>query len=273
MSEFQKRVITGLSGFFFLLALMIWGGFPAIGLIALIVSLGMLTEFVNIVFSLPDRAEKRIVLQVLVGMMAVVFWVFPQKETAYAIFSFLFLSTYFLVIAKRYEGSSLLAHCQELMYAVFGLVYLGILPLFLPAIRRGLFGREWILLFFLIVWAGDTGAYFVGKKFGRHKLYPKISPKKTVEGSIGGLAVSVIVAVLFRGWFFNEVSLEAVMTIAVMVCSASQVGDLIESMVKRAFDKKDSGSILPGHGGFLDRFDSVVFSLPIMYACIKYVSL
>ena len=273
MSELQKRVLTAVIGVSLLLTLLGWGGFLGAWLIALVVALGMVFEFVGIAFSLPDRDEKRTVMLFATVLLAVVFGFMPGQETACCVFLFLFFSSYFLLTASRYQGATLLAHCQELMFSVFGFAYVAALPLFLPAIRRQHFGLSWVILFFLIVWAGDTGAYFAGRTFGKHKLYEKISPKKTVEGAIGGIAGSVIAAALFQYFGFNQIGLFSAVTVAVLICVVSQVGDLCESFVKRAFDKKDSGSILPGHGGFLDRFDSVVFSLPIMYACTKVLSI
>jgi phosphatidate cytidylyltransferase len=158
------------------------------------------------------------------------------------------------------------------MYSVFGIVYLVFVPLFLIRIYESLNGTEWVVLFFLIVWAGDSGAYFAGKKFGKRKLYPEVSPKKTIEGSIGGLLAGSVVAILFKLLFFHGMSWLSVVCLPIFVGVFAQIGDLCESLFKRAFDKKDSGSILPGHGGFLDRFDSVVFSLPVMYACIRIFS-
>jgi phosphatidate cytidylyltransferase len=125
------------------------------------------------------------------------------------------------------------------------------------------------MLFFCIVWADDVVAYFVGKRFGRHKLYPLISPKKSLEGAEGGLIGGVVITVLYKLLIFNDLHWLGVVVIPLLVGVAAQVGDLCESFLKRAYGKKDSGSILPGHGGFLDRFDGVVFSLPVMYVCIR----
>ena len=273
MTELQKRVVTGVLGVSLLLGLISFGGFWGVWLIGVVIALGMLIEFVNICFSLPDLKEKRLVILAAAAFLAFAYGIYPSRAISIGVFSFLGIFTYFLFTARRYQGAAFHTHCQELMYSVFGLIYLGILPLFLSAIRRDMHGREWVVVFLLIVWAGDTAAYFVGKRFGRRKLYPQISPKKTVEGAIGGLLGGVVIALLFRQIHFNQVSLVALGVVAVVVGAVSQIGDLCESLVKRAFDKKDSGSILPGHGGFLDRFDSVVFSLPIMYACMRCLSL
>jgi phosphatidate cytidylyltransferase len=202
-------------------------------------------------------------------MLGVFYIVSPSKSLTLMVMAFMALFGFFLFTANRYDGGAFLTHCQELMYSIFGLVYLSLLPLFLPELRRLPGGREWLILFLLIVWSADTGAYFVGKKWGKTKLYSKVSPKKTVEGSIGGLLSSLAVALAFKARFVPQHGWLYIGFLALFVSGVSQVGDLCESLLKRAFDKKDSGSWLPGHGGFLDRFDSVVFSLPIMYAWIR----
>ena len=269
LSEFQKRVLTGIFGVSLVLALIAWGGVGGTLLIALVLSLGMMAEFVEMTFVLPDRKLKRVVLLITTFLLGFLYALSPQKPITLIVIVFMGLFGFFLFTANRYDGAAFLTHCQELMYSVFGLVYLALLPLFLPELRRLANGRDWVVLFLLIVWSADTGAYFVGKKWGRTKLYPKVSPKKTVEGSVGGLFASLLIALLFKAWQMPQLSWAYVSFLALFVSAVSQVGDLCESLLKRAFDKKDSGSWLPGHGGFLDRFDSVVFSLPIMYAWIR----
>lgn len=121
-----------------------------------------------------------------------------------------------------------------------------------------------IIGFFLLVWANDTGAYLSGVSFGKHKLMERISPKKTWEGFFGGLVTAAIVGWLLSGWLGVVDKFEWII-IAVIVAVAGTYGDLVESMLKRSIGVKDSGNIFPGHGGFLDRFDSVLISFPLVY--------
>lgn len=125
-----------------------------------------------------------------------------------------------------------------------------------------------ILLLLAVVWAGDTGAYFVGKALGRHKLYPAVSPKKTIEGSLGGLAASVGVAVAFATLWMPSLGVVRAVLIGLVGGVAAQVGDLVESLLKRAAGVKDSGNLLPGHGGMLDRVDGVIFAFPVVFALL-----
>ncbi len=123
-----------------------------------------------------------------------------------------------------------------------------------------------LLLVFGITWATDTGAYFAGRAAGKRKLAPKVSPKKTWEGSIGGICFSVLVATGI-GWTFLPVSYSLFLGLSGSLCA--QAGDLVISAVKRHFGVKDSGQILPGHGGILDRFDSLMWVLPVVYYVLK----
>jgi phosphatidate cytidylyltransferase len=125
-----------------------------------------------------------------------------------------------------------------------------------------------IIGFFLLIWANDTGAYLVGISFGRHRLMERISPKKSWEGFLGGIVFSVLVAWLLSGWL-GVVNGTGWVIIAIIVSVAGTYGDLIESMLKRSAKVKDSGNILPGHGGFLDRFDSSIISFPVVYLFIS----
>lgn len=126
-------------------------------------------------------------------------------------------------------------------------------------------GRGALLGLFVMVFAGDTGAYFAGRSFGRHKLYELISPKKTVEGAIGGLIASI-----FAGWLTSQwllpMSASHGMFLGAACGAVGQIGDLVESLFKRATHTKDSGTLLPGHGGLLDRLDGVLFAAPILQA-------
>jgi phosphatidate cytidylyltransferase len=125
-----------------------------------------------------------------------------------------------------------------------------------------------IVGFFLLIWANDTGAYLAGISFGRHRLMERISPRKTWEGFFGGLLFAALVAWLLSGWLGVVAPLKWVI-ISVIISIAGTYGDLIESMLKRSAGVKDSGTIMPGHGGFLDRFDSTLISFPLVYLFIS----
>jgi phosphatidate cytidylyltransferase len=151
--------------------------------------------------------------------------------------------------------------------AVLATLYVGMLGGSLIRLRNDFAaGSKLIFFLLLVVWLGDAGAYYVGKNLGRHKLSPRISPKKTVEGLAGGIAVSIITALVIHFTFFKELPLLHAVISGVILSIAGVIGDLAESMWKRSAAVKDSGTLIPGHGGFLDRFDSIFFTAPILYS-------
>jgi phosphatidate cytidylyltransferase len=124
----------------------------------------------------------------------------------------------------------------------------------------------WWLFFALVInWVGDSAAYYAGRNFGRHKLAPSVSPKKTWEGTLASLLVTLVLGVIYIQWRFPQFPLLQAALVAMLANAAGQVGDLAESALKRGAGVKDSGNILPGHGGWLDRVDSSMFSIPVVY--------
>lgn len=152
--------------------------------------------------------------------------------------------------------------------AVLATMYVGMLAGSMIRLRADfgpLIGPKLVFFLLLVVWLGDAGAYYTGKRLGKHKLSPRISPKKTVEGLIGGIVTSVITAVVIHFTFFPQIPLVHAVIVGIVLSISGVIGDLAESMWKRSADVKDSGTLIPGHGGFLDRFDSILFTAPILY--------
>lgn len=149
---------------------------------------------------------------------------------------------------------------------VAGIVYAGLLFMALAALKRdaggGTEGGHWVVLVLAIAWLGDTGAYFAGRFLGDAKLYPAVSPKKTWAGAWGGLAGSVGAAIVMKLFFLEQLGWVDTILIAAPGAALGQMGDLAESLIKRSTGVKDSGSLLPGHGGILDRVDAVLFMAP-----------
>jgi phosphatidate cytidylyltransferase len=130
---------------------------------------------------------------------------------------------------------------------------------------------HWLMYGLLLNWVGDIGAYYIGRPFGKHKLAPRVSPNKSWEGSIASLIVSLVVGTLYVQRFLPGVPLWRAAALSVAANIAGQLGDLAESAMKRGAHVKDSGGILPGHGGLLDRVDSTLFALPVIYAYLRLV--
>ncbi|MBC8180805.1 phosphatidate cytidylyltransferase [candidate division KSB1 bacterium] len=132
-------------------------------------------------------------------------------------------------------------------------------------------GGRWILLMLICIWICDTAAYFIGKAIGKHKLFARVSPNKTIEGAVAGLLFSLITGYIFHLTYINSLTLLQCMVIALIAGTFGQVGDLLESLFKRDAEVKDSSSILPGHGGMLDRFDAPIFAAPVVYLYLRFV--
>jgi phosphatidate cytidylyltransferase len=131
-------------------------------------------------------------------------------------------------------------------------------------------GSIWIFFLLAVIFASDTGAFYAGKFFGKHKLYEAISPGKTWEGAIGGLLSSLIIAFFFLKIIpLHRLDIN-ILILAASLSVAGQIGDLSESMLKRNYGVKDSGHILPGHGGILDRIDGLLFCIPVLYVYLSF---
>lgn len=162
---------------------------------------------------------------------------------------------------------------QVVTKQIFGIIYIPFFLSFLILIRNGVEGPMWIVFILWVVAWGDTGALYTGTLWGRHKLCPAVSPKKTVEGALGGLGANLISGWLFKLLFFGAMPGMACVLISLTAGAVGQAGDLFESEFKRAAGVKDSGHILPGHGGILDRIDALLFAAPIAYLLKVLLSL
>jgi len=159
---------------------------------------------------------------------------------------------------------------RDIAYAVMGFIYIPFLLMHLVMLRQTTYGWQWLLVMMLIVMTNDSAAFYTGSAFGKHRLYPLVSPKKSIEGALGGLVGSVGGTLLAKFTFFPQLSLADALITAVVIGTLGQTGDLFESLLKRSFGVKDSGSCIPGHGGVLDRLDSIIFAAPAMYYYVIY---
>jgi len=153
---------------------------------------------------------------------------------------------------------------NQAAYLFAGALYIGFGFSCMIQLRWVTDGLLWSLFVLGVIWAGDTGAYFVGRKLGKRKLWPVISPNKTAEGSVGGL-ISAVIAGLFIALTVLSLDWLTALGLSLLIAVAGQLGDLVESAIKRATGVKDSGGLLPGHGGVLDRFDSLLFALLVIH--------
>jgi phosphatidate cytidylyltransferase len=154
---------------------------------------------------------------------------------------------------------------------MLGLVYVGLSLCFIVLTRAGSDGVAWIFFLIFVVFAGDVGAFYIGTYFGTRKLCPAVSPGKTIEGAIGGLAANLLVGMVFTLLFLPPLNLGLCMLMIILMGAAGQVGDLFESAYKRVAHIKDSSNLLPGHGGVLDRIDALLFAAPVLYYFKRYL--
>ncbi|NND76916.1 MAG: phosphatidate cytidylyltransferase [Flavobacteriales bacterium] len=154
----------------------------------------------------------------------------------------------------------------------FGVLYI-FLPFFLLAMiaEHPYLGAQYVMLLFVIVWSSDSLAYFTGKYLGKNKMWPSISPKKTIEGLVGGIVGAVLIALLFSHFTMDAGASWQVAVLAAITALFTTTGDLVESKLKRNLQIKDSGNMLPGHGGILDRFDGVLLAAPIYFLSILFL--
>ncbi len=256
-----KRVLTALVGIPLFVLLVLQGSHYLFFLSVLTIALMGLYEF----FSLQEGEDTR--LQKLFGLLmgALLLRGFYYEDFTLILRSIVF-SLLLLIVLRMFSRRDVAHAVKEIAIVFFGIFYICFLLGYLILLRGWEHhGQAWIFFLFLTVWAGDTGAYYLGRRFGRHKLYPRVSPNKTLEGSAGGLLCSLAAAVVGKVLFFPEYSLLHMVLIGGVLGIVGQIGDLSESLLKRSSGAKDSGSLFPGHGGVLDRFDSILFASPVLY--------
>ena len=182
------------------------------------------------------------------------------------LFSVLF--TIFMLTAAM-RDRDLAAGFRRTATLVLGIIY--IFGAWRTAIMLRAINPWWLVFGLAVSWVGDTGAYYIGRRFGRHKLAPRVSPGKTWEGAVGGAVVSGLVGAMVLPRLIPGVGTFEALLLSLAANVAGQVGDLAESAIKRGAGVKDSGSLLPGHGGLLDRVDSSMFTLPVLYAILAAI--
>jgi phosphatidate cytidylyltransferase len=264
LSSHFQRFLTAAVLIPALFAYIAWGG-PL--LFAVLVWVGLLMgTYEYFCLTGAGRTRGEIGLQGALGTIALLGAAFHGLEGLLGalVFNVMVLVIY-LVLTFKEDG----LFFDRLGKQLFALCYL---PLFLPflILLRGVpQGIQWIFFVLAVNYAGDTAAYYTGRTLGRNKLAPAVSPKKTREGSIGGLAANGLMAWIFQQTLFKSFSAGEMILLGLTVGILSQFGDLLESMLKRAAGVKDSGILFPGHGGFLDRVDSLLLAVPVVYFFLR----
>lgn len=273
MKNLYTRTITGIFFVAIIIGSMLLHPMSFAGVIFVIMIVGML-EFFRLVKS--DHIYPQKMLGVLIGSTA---FILPVVASAGMIspkyLALLPVLIFLLFITELFRQKPHSIH--NLAFTIFPVAYIAIplttlVLLMSPLVSGDIASWHVVFSLFIISWAYDTFAYLTGMLLGRHKLFERISPKKTWEGTIGG-AIFGLVAAYILSIFFVELTMSQWLIAAVIIITAGTFGDLSESMLKRKFNVKDSGNFFPGHGGVLDRFDSLLFGAPAMFCYLILLNL
>ncbi len=262
MSNLAARLLTAALIVPVLLAAIFWSNPIGTWIIVLLFGFLALREWFGV--TMADGVSRWSGIVVGLAYAAGLYWVTPY---AYALVIAVVLLAFLLSLARVGDTpETMKAAVERVGVTTFGVLYCGLLA-FLALLKReqGPLGWKWLILLLSVTWLGDTGAYAAGRIAGRHKLYPRVSPGKTWEGAVGGLAWSFGAAAVAHLWYFPELSWTHAAAASLPAAALGQAGDLCESMWKRAYGVKDSGTLLPGHGGVLDRIDALLFTAPYFY--------
>lgn len=269
MSNFLKRTITGALFVVVLIGSILWNQYSFAILFGVLVILA-LHEFYSLVKTKDIHPQTWI--GVCLGIL--LFVAFFQNARNYlhsGIFILLIPATAGIFILELFRNKPNPFH--NVAFTVIGIIYIAV-PFALlsylvyPDYITLKYKPEILIGYFVLIWTSDTGAYLTGMTFGKHPLFKRISPKKSWEGFIGGTILTIAASFVIAK-FSHEINLYIWIGVAVIIAIFGVLGDLVESMLKRSLEVKDSGNILPGHGGILDRFDSLIISSPFVYTFIQ----
>jgi phosphatidate cytidylyltransferase len=268
MSNLALRVLTAVVALPLVGALIAWREPLGFGSFVLLVAGLALTEYTGVALAGAPRGLRAAVVAIGVGLGGALY-LRPDLALVWVLCAVVAVSAAVLFEPGEIPGSG-----ARLGAAGFGVFYLGALPVPLALLHRDAAdGSLWVCAAIAVTFMNDTGAYFAGRAFGRHKLYPAISPAKTVEGAVGGLVASVAILLIGRAivGYGRGLTIADCFLVAVPAAILGPVGDLVESMLKRAAGVKDSGRLLPGHGGMLDRIDALLFVAAWVYVYVVHI--
>jgi len=230
---------------------------------AVFVAIGILLaqyEYYRLYFPIPSFPP--ITIGLALGLLVSAGFAVPGLLAAPATITVIIMA---VLLHHALAGRELKTGLLDTAILAFGVFYVAWLLGHLILIRQMADGSFLIFFLFLVTWANDTAAYYVGTFWGRHQMAPRISPQKTWEGAIGGVLGSVAAAFACRAWFLDSLGARDAALLGLLIGVMAPLGDLCESALKRSAGVKDSGGIIPGHGGILDRMDSLIFTAPLLY--------
>lgn len=267
---FRTRLISGIVLVALALVFIISGGY-VLWSVSLILSLIGLMELYRVFHF--HKTQLGGIGYVLTCLYYVLLLVSVKRAVAinWMLYLIIVLLLYLMTMVFKYPKF----HSSQIMQAIFGIFYVGVMFSFLYQTRMLPGGTYTVWLIFLSSWGCDTCAYCVGKLIGKHKMSPVLSPKKSVEGAVGGVVGTMLLTYIYAAIFASQMGItQTEVWILTLISAAgaliSMVGDLTASAIKRNYDVKDYGRLIPGHGGVLDRFDSVIFTAPVIYFLAYY---
>ncbi|MCC5894893.1 MAG: phosphatidate cytidylyltransferase [Alkalibacterium sp.] len=252
-----KRVATAVIALILFIPILFIGGWPLLILMGVLALLGQI-EFIQMnklgLYSFPALLSGLAVFSMVLSPILA-----PLIESNIMLKIVSLLAVSLLIYSVKYPDFKV----TQLSSIVLMTVYIGVAFYSFAALR--VYSLTFLMLVLLVIWSTDSGAYLIGRKIGKTKLAPKISPNKTIEGSIGGTVVSTVISAVYLIYFPLFESYLLSLLFMVVISIAGQIGDLVESKIKREYNVKDSGNLLPGHGGILDRFDSLLLVLNLLF--------
>lgn len=272
MTNLFTRIVVAIVAIPTILWIVWFGGVPLLIFTIIIASLG-LWEYLKLVSSRYQLQNTPGFILFSLGIPIVTYFTGESGLLIGLITSFSILAVALLATGRPQSSAIVLALTLFGIFYTTGLTSFLILIHDLKRIPEGsvLSGGRWLIFLFSIIWACDTMAYFIGKPFGKHKLSLQISPNKTAEGFGAGVLGGIIASIACQKTFLSSAPLIPVISLGILISLVGQLGDLLESALKRDCQVKDSSMIIPGHGGVLDRFDSLFFSLPFFYYYLKLI--
>jgi phosphatidate cytidylyltransferase len=264
MNKLRKRIITGIVYGVTLISSLLAGPSSYV-IFFYLVMFFMLREFYRITEKTKSNPQKTfgIIISSLIYFGSAANFLKPSISFLLFLLAFTFTFVLFVTELFRFKDNSI----NNLGSTILGIVYIAFpmsLLNYLAFDSLNIYNYETILALFILVWLSDTGGFIIGIKFGKNRLLEKISPKKSWEGAIGSLVFCILGGIVIS-IFYSDYTMIEWSFLGLIVCVTAISGDLIESMFKRNAGVKDAGTLLPGHGGFLDRFDSVIFVIPFVY--------
>lgn len=267
------RILAAAVALALVVPLLVWGGqIGAEALVLLVAIIGM-DEFVKMVVPQVTVPSRMGLATLGGGLYAGIVWGSEIGLQDGASLGLVALATLVALVFGLLRVPSTEEGARAGMALTAGLIWAPVMLSFLPRIRAFEGGLIWITLLLVITFAGDTGAYFAGRAFGKTKLLERVSPKKTREGALGGAVLAVVGACVVKYLALPDVDWWHAVALGLVLDAFGVVGDLAESMLKRAYGVKDSGRIMPGHGGILDRVDSLLFTGPVLWCYATFFGL